>query len=494
MEAEGAESSLDLSHLTEEEQSSILQVLMRDMDLQRCDQRRVRALQQTRTDPGLLRTLSGAWFSEASGRRHRGRVSGSDLVHATIRRRTPKCRDASVADMFNGGREGEEPTRSPSLQTDGHLKESTEENVKSCESPPSGESPPTKEACKRASVSMCSILNDSQLASLKGTHFHSSYTLSGGVSLSSSGVFGVVEVQGRIQFSLAYDDHKEELKVKVHRCEDVASVGDNRADSYVKSYLRPDMSSRSKRKTTVKRRTQNPIFEQTLKYKLRLSELTSRILNLSVWHAETLGKNVFLGEVEVELDFWDWTSTEPLWQDLQPRFFLRPECVSSRGSLLLSIKFIPEGFQGGLPLTGELHIWLQEGRGLLSKKGGAVDSFVRSYILPDAGCQSGQKTQVVKRAINPAYNHTMVYDGFQTSDLQEACAELTVWQREGLKFQMVGGIRLSNGTGQSYGESVHWMDSTEEEASVWSSMIKNPNHWVETALPIRTNLARRSSD
>ncbi|XP_061753063.1 synaptotagmin-like protein 1 isoform X2 [Nerophis ophidion] len=380
MEAEGAESSLDLSHLTEEEQSSILQVLMRDMDLQRCDQRRVRALQQTRTDPGLLRTLSGAWFSEASGRRHRGRVSGSDLVHATIRRRTPKCRDASVADMFNGGREGEEPTRSPSLQTDGHLKESTEENVKSCESPPSGESPPTKEACKRASVSMCSILNDSQLASLKGTHFHSSYTLSGGVSLSSSGVFGVVEVQGRIQFSLAYDDHKEELKVKVHRCEDVASVGDNRADSYVKSYLRPDMSSRSKRKTTVKRRTQNPIFEQTLKYKLRLSELTSRILNLSVWHAETLGKNVFLGEVEVELDFWDWTSTEPLWQDLQPRFFLRPECVSSRGSLLLSIKFIPEGFQGGLPLTGELHIWLQEGRGLLSKKGGAVDSFVRRLV------------------------------------------------------------------------------------------------------------------
>ena len=41
----------------------------------------------------------------------------------------------------------------------------------------------------------------------------------------------------------------------------------------------------------------------------------------------------------------------------------------------------------------------------------------------------------------------MVYDGFHTGDLREACAELTVWQREGLKTNMLGGIRLSCGTG-----------------------------------------------
>lgn len=42
-------------------------------------------------------------------------------------------------------------------------------------------------------------------------------------------------------------------------------------------------------------------------------------MNLSVWHAEPLGRNVFLGEVEVSLGLWDWTYTEPVWQDLQPR-------------------------------------------------------------------------------------------------------------------------------------------------------------------------------
>lgn len=73
-----------------------------------------------------------------------------------------------------------------------------------------------------------------------------------------------------------------------------------------------------------------------------------------------------------------------------------------------------------------------------------------SYILPDASRQSGQKTRVAKRSVSPTYNHTMVYDGFHTSDLREACAELTVWQRDGLKTHVLGGIRLSCGTGEGF--------------------------------------------
>lgn len=51
---------------------------------------------------------------------------------------------------------------------------------------------------------------------------------------------------------------------------------------------------------------------------------------------------------------------------------------------------------------------------------------------------------------------------------------------------------LSLMPGQSYGEAVSWMDSTEEEVAAWMSMIENPNHWIDATLPIRTNLARRS--
>lgn len=37
-----------------------------------------------------------------------------------------------------------------------------------------------------------------------------------------------------------------------------------------------------------------------------------------MWHRESLGRNIFLGEVEVPLDTWDWDS-EPTWLPLQPR-------------------------------------------------------------------------------------------------------------------------------------------------------------------------------
>uniref|UniRef100_A0A3Q0SS31 Synaptotagmin-like protein 1 n=1 Tax=Amphilophus citrinellus TaxID=61819 RepID=A0A3Q0SS31_AMPCI len=426
MEGKQGDSSLDLSHLTEEEQTSILQVVQRDLELRRRDEGRVRTLEQRETNPTHLRFLSGAWFSEERSKRHHNWMSGCDLVHSTIRHRKTKSRG-----QFSG--------------------------------------------------------HEVLLSVASGT-------LSGSMmSLFSSGDFGVVEVRGRIQYSLAYDNQKEELQVKVYRCEDIAAARKNRSDPYVKTYLLPDKSNHSKKKTSVKKKTLNPVYDQTLRYKVRIGELRSRTLNLSVWHAEPLGRNVFLGEVEVALALWDWTCTQPLWQDLQPRVYLSPDSISSRGNIMFSIKFIPEGYEGGgLPLTGEVHIWLREAQGLLSNKGGAVDSFVRSYILPDASRQSSQKTRVVKRSISPTYNHTMVYDGFHTSDLREACAELTVWQREGLKTHVLGGIRLSCGTGQSYGEAVSWMDSTEEEVAAWMSMIENPNHWIDATLPIRTNLARRS--
>ncbi|XP_077599076.1 synaptotagmin-like protein 1 isoform X2 [Stigmatopora nigra] len=506
VDAKGAAGSLDLSYLTEEEQENILQVLLRDMELRRHDEGRVRMLAESRVDPAQLHSQSGAWFCEASSRRHRNRISGTELVRATIRRRPQKSNAvASVVKMHNGESAEEETSSSSSLQVAEEMPliespEDSPDHPSSSGSTSSRRRSATLEAQphhKRDSVSLGSILAEQESSSLKkNSNSYSSYSLSGGMmSLFNSGVFGVVEVRGRVQFSLTYDSHKGELCVKVHRCEDISAATDeNRSDPYVKCYLLPDMTSRSKRKTAVKKRTQNPVYDQTLKYKVRKNELKSRTLNLSVWHAEPLARNVFLGEVEVPLGLWDWNCIEPCWQDLQPRFFLKADSASTRGTLSFSIKFIPEGFEGGLPLTGELHIWLQEAQGLMSKKGGAIDSFVKSYILPDAGCQSGQKTQVVKRSVSPSYNHTMVYDGFQSSDLAEACAEMSVWHREGLKTHMIGGIRLSCGTGHSYGEAVRWMDSTDEEISVWTSMISNPNHWIEASLPIRTNLTHRSSN
>ncbi|XP_027891946.1 synaptotagmin-like protein 1 [Xiphophorus couchianus] len=530
MAGQRVDSTLDLSHLTEEEQSSILQVLQRDLELRHLDEGRVRNLEQTEKNPSRLRLLSGEWFSEEYSKRHCRWTSGSDLIRASIRHRKTKSRDVNLNKLFIGEKE-ETPVNGILPEAEGQQQDKTEEesgrgeehlkpdllrpetpadNVlnhvnsspyKECETRSNGHSEEPEEdfivGVNGDSDSLNGSLTEPDPAfvktSISNGSLQSSYTLGGSMmSLFSSGDFGAVEVRGRIQYSLVYDNPREELQVKVYRCEDIASARKNRSDPYVKSYLLPDKSHHSKKKTSVKKKTLNPVYDQTLRYKVRIGELRSRTLNLSVWHAEPLGRNVFLGEVEVALRLWDWTCTEPLWQDLQPRVHLSPESISIRGNIMLSIKFSPERSEGGgLPLTGEVHIWLREAQGLLSKKGGAIDSFVKSYILPDVSRQSGQKTRVVKHSVSPTYNHTMVYDGFQSSDLREACAELTVWHRDGLKTDNLGGVRLSCGTGQSYGEVVSWMDSTEDEVTVWTSMIENPNRWIDMTLPIRTNLTQR---
>lgn len=53
--------------------------------------------------------------------------------------------------------------------------------------------------------------------------------------------------------------------------------------------------------------------------------------------------------------------------------------------------------------------------------------------------------------MDPVFNHTMVYDGIREVDLTEACVELTVWDRDRLANNLLGGLRLGAGTGNCGG-------------------------------------------
>lgn len=73
-----------------------------------------------------------------------------------------------------------------------------------------------------------------------------------------------------------------------------------------------------------------------------------------------------------------------------------------------------------------------------------------SYLLPHKNKASKRKTPVVKKTLNPHYNHTFVYNGIKAEELQHLCLELTVWDREPLSSNdFLGGVRLGVGTGES---------------------------------------------
>ncbi|XP_055493188.1 synaptotagmin-like protein 2 isoform X7 [Leucoraja erinacea] len=309
-------------------------------------------------------------------------------------------------------------------------------------------------------------------------------SVSGSIMSIYSDDFGNIDVRGKIQFSLDYVDKLKEFHIFVVRCSDLAAADEkkNRSDPYVKSYLLPDKVKMGKKKTTVKKKTLNPIYNEILRYKVEKDVLMAQTLNLSVWHNDTFGRNNFLGEIDVELEKWNWTNKQMEWYNLKPRP-ISAYTMGNRGTLKVALRYIPKGQRG--KKTGEVQIWVKEANNLPQVRVHRLDPFVKCFILPDTSKKSRQKSRVVKKTRNPNFNHTMVYDGFGPEDLKDACVELSVWDHDKLVNHFLGGLRIGLGTGQSYGMTVDWMDSTEEEKIVWNKMMTNPNIWVEDVLPLR---------
>ncbi|XP_066518658.1 synaptotagmin-like protein 2 isoform X2 [Hoplias malabaricus] len=320
--------------------------------------------------------------------------------------------------------------------------------------------------------------------------------VSGSVMSVYSGDFTSVEVQGTIQFSLNYVQKLKEFHIFIVQCQNLAAVDAkrNRSDPYVKIHLKPDSSNLGKRKTSVKKRTLNPVYNEILRYRVRMEYLKTQILNVSVWHNDTFARNSFLGEIEIDLSTWDFGNTKINSSYLKSRNTNSLQPADDRGEMRLAIRFLPQlTHSKAVPNSGEVHIWVKDCKNLPLIRGATLDPYVKCFVLPDTSKKSRQKTRVLKRTTNPVFNHTMVYDGFRAEDLKEACVELTVWDRDRLASHLLGGLRLGLGTGKSYGVNVDWMDSTPEEVALWEKMMDLPNEWVEEVLPLRMVTAAKNT-
>ncbi|KFQ18379.1 Synaptotagmin-like 2, partial [Merops nubicus] len=336
---------------------------------------------------------------------------------------------------------------------------------------------------KKSPSSLTNLSGSSGMASLS--------SVSGSLMSIYSADFGNVDVKGNIQFAIDYVEELKELHIFICQCKDlaVADVKRQRSDPYVKTYLLPEKYRLGKRKTSVKKKTFNPVYNEILRYKIEKSLLKSQSLNISVWHNDTFGRNSFLGEVELDLGTWDWndkSNKQINWFPLKPRTSAMALNLENRGEMRLALQYVPHPAGGKKTLsTGEVHIWVKECRDLPLLRGNRLNSFIKCTILPDTSRKSRQKTRTVSKTTNPVFNHTMVYDGFRPEDLKEACVELTVWDHNKLANHFLGGLRIGLGTGKSYGTTVDWMDSTSDETALWEKMMNSPNTWVEDTLPLR---------
>ncbi|XP_036180663.1 synaptotagmin-like protein 2 isoform X5 [Myotis myotis] len=208
-------------------------------------------------------------------------------------------------------------------------------------------------------------------------------SVSGSVMSVYSGDFGNLEVKGSIQFAVDYVDSLKELHIFVAQCKDLAAadIRKQRSDPYVKTYLLPDKGKMGKKKTLVVKKTLNPVYNEILRYKIEKQILKTQKLNLSVWHRDTFKRNSFLGEVELDLETWDWDNKQNKqlkWYPLKRKTAPVALEAENRGKMKLALQYVPEPIPGKkLATTGEVHIWVKECLDLPMLRGSHLNPFVK---------------------------------------------------------------------------------------------------------------------
>ncbi|XP_071405334.1 synaptotagmin-like protein 3 isoform X2 [Pithys albifrons albifrons] len=314
-----------------------------------------------------------------------------------------------------------------------------------------------------------------------------------------SGNFDKANVTGGIEFALRYIFKACILEIHIKRCKNLA-YGEERkkkCNPYVKVYLLPDKSPRGKRKTAVKKSTVDPEFDETLKYKIEYSQLRSRQLQISVWHAGALKYRVFLGEVVIPLAAWNFEEDSMQlfdWYQLKPKLE-KPEddFTQYSGELLLSARLsVPAQYKSfqfegnkdqGVP-NCQLQVMIFGAKNLpVLRCPGMLNSFVKGcLILPDQA-EVKQKSPVLKKEACPQWKHLFVFDGVTSAQLRQSCLHLTVWDKStsSSSDQFLGGAKL--GPKELFGST----DLVSQSELQWQEVFSNPNMWTDFTLVLHSN-------
>lgn len=113
--------------------------------------------------------------------------------------------------------------------------------------------------------------------------------------------------------------------------------------------------------------------------------------------------------------------------------------------------------------------------------------FLLSYLLPDKKGKTKHKTPIVKRTLNPTFDHKFCYEEVSQDELKERVLEVTIYDFDRASSdEFIGGVRLGLGT-----SSNEWDDSTEDESQIWHTMLNRANVWIQVVVPLRSSMVSK---
>ncbi|XP_076818877.1 synaptotagmin-like protein 4 isoform X2 [Clavelina lepadiformis] len=303
------------------------------------------------------------------------------------------------------------------------------------------------------------------------------------LSVSSMEMFGkiipeeVARSTGEIKFSLDFEYKTNTLVIFIAGCRNLIYVGKH-CEPYVKCYLLPDRTT--KKKTSARKNTTFPIFDQEIKYSVTMDELCNRVLEMSVWNAATFSRNSFLGHLQIPFNTWKWTPQSVAhWYPLKALSSVNSLHTSStyKGDILIAVCYEAPKTQG----FGDVHVMVKHAKNLIPVlPNGTVNAYVKVSLLP--GKESRKKTVVVEGGNDPVWNVTFRLP--LNRKVEQSGVQVTVWHKSsGTKPpELLGGIRLVS-------KLVAYMTSpTAEEELFWNQVCDSPGLWIDKSVGLRALL------
>ncbi|KAB1283253.1 Extended synaptotagmin-3 [Camelus dromedarius] len=125
---------------------------------------------------------------------------------------------------------------------------------------------------------------------------------------------------GEIQLTVRYVCLRRCLSVLINGCRNLTPCTSSGADPYVRVYLLPERRWASRKKTSVKRKTLEPLFDETFEFFVPMEEVKKRSLDVAVKNSRPLGshRRKELGKVLIDLSKEDLIRGFSQWYELTP--------------------------------------------------------------------------------------------------------------------------------------------------------------------------------
>ncbi|XP_041093594.1 synaptotagmin Va isoform X2 [Polyodon spathula] len=282
------------------------------------------------------------------------------------------------------------------------------------------------------------------------------------------------EKLGRLQYSLDYDFQNGQLIVGIISAEDLQAMDlGGTSDPYVKVYLLPD--KKKKFETKVHRKTLNPSFNESFRFKIPYAELGGKTLVMSVYDFDRFSKHDAIGEVKVPMSQVDLAHLIEEWKDLESA---EKEEVEQLGDICFSLRYVPT--------AGKLSVIILEAKNLKKMDvGGLSDPYVKIHLMQNGKRLKKKKTTIKKNTLNPYYNESFSFE-VPFEQIQKVQVVITALDYDKLgKNDAIGKVFVGyNSTGT---ELRHWSDmlaNPRRPIAQWHTL--KPEEDIDAALAVKT--------